>query len=317
MITRPPTGTPQSGPVSDFPFRGLAVALVTPLTAHDEVDHEALARHAAWVVEGGVDVLMPCGTTGEGATLTEEEQRGVVATCLEAVGDRVPVVAGAAANATAAACRLVRGARAEGAHGILSVTPYYNKPSQEGLFRHFSEVAAAGEGLPLILYNVPGRTSVNLAPETVLRLAELEAVAGIKESSGNVGQVMTLLRDRPPGFGVLAGDDDLALALVALGADGLVSVAANEVPGPVAELIRAALEGRLVEARAIHYRLLPLFRANFVDTNPVPVKAALELMGRMSAHLRLPLTPLAEEGETVLRQALALAGALDGTDHDE
>jgi len=299
---------------ADFPFRGLAVALVTPMTAVGEVDHGALARHAAWVVDEGVDVLMPCGTTGEGATLTPDEQRAVVATCLEAVGDDVPVVAGATANATSVACELVRSARAEGAHGILSVTPYYNKPSQEGLFRHFQKVAEAGEGLPVILYNVPGRTSVNMIPDTVLRLAELEAVVAIKESSGNVGQVMTLLRDRPAGFGVLAGDDDLALAYAALGADGLVSVAANEIPGPMAQLVWAALDGRLAEARALHYRLLSLFRANFVDTNPVPVKTALQLMGRMEAHLRLPLVPLSKTDEAVLRGALTAAGALDGED---
>lgn len=307
------TGPNPSGPFEPGGrFRGLSVALVTPFTVDRQVDESRLRAHAAAMVDGGVQVLMPCGTTGEGATLSPDEQRRVVAACLEVVGDRIPVVAGAGSNSTRIAAELVRAAAREGAHGVLSVTPYYNKPSQEGLFRHFAHLADAGGGLPIILYNVPGRTGINLRADTVLRLAEVEAVAGVKEASGDLDQVMSILRDRPPGFGVLAGDDVLTLPMAALGADGVVSVAANEAPADMAALVDAALHGRLEEARRIHYRLLPLFRANFVETNPVPVKTALEMLGRMEAHVRLPLAPMEEQSGTVLRRALVSAGLLQG-----
>lgn len=297
---------------SPNPFQGLSVALATPFDADGRVDEEALRRHAVRVVDEGVDVLMPCGTTGEGATLTPAEQRRVLALCLEAVGDRVPVVVGAGSNSTEAAAGLIRAAVEEGAHGTLCVTPYYNKPSQEGLYLHFKALADASDGLPLVLYNVPGRTGVNLLPDTVLRLAELEPVVAVKEASGNLEQIMAILRDRAPGFSVLAGDDVLALPVIALGGDGVVSVAANEAPGPMSRLVDAALDGRLDEAREIHYRLLELFQVNFVETNPVPVKAALELMGHMSARVRLPLAPLATDSRTRLEAALERAGLLEG-----
>ncbi|MEX2532040.1 MAG: 4-hydroxy-tetrahydrodipicolinate synthase [Gemmatimonadota bacterium] len=292
-------------------FRGLSVAAVTPLGPDGAVDYPGMRRHARWLADGGVDVIMPCGTTGEGATLEPEEQRRVIAACLEEVGDEIPVVAGAGTNATNHALALVRAAVEEGAHGILCVTPYYNRPSQEGLHRHFSAVSDAAGGIPVILYNVPGRTGVNMTAETALRLAELEPVVGIKEASGDLSQVMEILRNRPEGFGVLAGDDILALPLTALGGDGVVSVTANEAPGRMAALVRAALEGRMDEARRAHFELLPLFHANFIDTNPVPVKAALELMGRMDARVRLPLAPLAAKHREVLRAALESTGVLE------
>lgn len=300
------THTPTAGP--DSPLRGLSVALATPFDAEGSIDAPALRAHARRMLEGGVDVLMPCGTTGEGATLSPAEQREVLRHCLEEVGDRMAVFAGAGSNDTAATAALVRAAREEGAHGVLCVTPYYNKPSQEGLLRHYEALAEAGQGLPLVLYNVPGRTGVNLHPETVLRLAALEPIVAVKEASGDLDQIMTILRDRPEGFLVLAGDDAFALPVIALGGDGVVSVAANEVPAPMAALVAAALAGRIEEAREIHFRLLPLMRANFVDTNPVPVKRALALMGWMSDRVRLPLAPLPPAGEEVLRRAMAEAG---------
>jgi 4-hydroxy-tetrahydrodipicolinate synthase len=289
-------------------FRGLSVALATPFDTDGRVDGEGVRAHARRMADAGVDVLMPCGTTGEGATLSPAEQREVLRLCLDEVGDRVHVVAGAGSNDTAATAALVRAARDEGAHGLLCVTPYYNKPSQEGLFRHFSALAEAGGGLPLVLYNVPGRTGVNLRPETVFRLAELEPVIAVKEASGDLDQIMTILRGRPEGFGVLSGDDAFALPVIALGGDGLVSVAANEVPESMSALVHAALAGRFEEARDIHFRLLPLLRANFVDVNPVPVKRALSLLGLMSDRVRLPLAPLSDAHESVLRHAMLEAG---------
>ncbi|MEX1257002.1 MAG: 4-hydroxy-tetrahydrodipicolinate synthase [Gemmatimonadota bacterium] len=289
---------------------GLSVALVTPMTEDGSLDLPALERHVERMIEGGVDVLMPCGTTGESATLEPEEQRRIVATCVAVAAGRVPVFAGAGTNSTSGSVALARTARAEGASGLLLVTPYYNRPSQEGLRRHYETVVDAGGGLPVVLYNVPSRTGVNLRPETVFRLAELEPVVAVKEASGDLDQVMTLVRDRPEGFLVLAGDDGIALPIMALGGEGVVSVAANEVPGRMKALVSAALAGDFDRARAVHYDLLPLLRANFLESNPVPLKAALQMMGLMGPFLRGPLAPLGEESRSRLRQALADLGLL-------
>jgi 4-hydroxy-tetrahydrodipicolinate synthase len=290
---------------------GLSVAVATPMHEDGSLDLLALDRHARWLVESGVDVLMPCGTTGESATLEPDEQRQVIATCLAAADGRVPVFAGAGSNSTAYSVSLARAAKDEGADGLLLVTPYYNRPSQNGLFRHYAEVTAAGGGLPSLLYNVPNRTGVNLRPETAFRLAELEPVIGVKEASGDLDQVMTLLLDRPEGFLVLSGDDGLALAILALGAEGLVSVAANQVPDRMKAFVAAVLEGRMELARELHYALLPLMRVNFVETNPVPVKTALHLMGRMAPHVRGPLAPLAPESLAALERVLEDTGLLE------
>jgi 4-hydroxy-tetrahydrodipicolinate synthase len=292
--------------------KGLSVAVATPMEADGSLDIPGLKRHASWLVEEGVDVLMACGTTGESATLDGEEQRLVLATCIEAVAGRVPVYAGAGSNSTAKAVQFARAARAEGADGLLLVTPYYNRPSQEGLYRYYVEVAEAGQGLPVILYNVPSRTGVNLKAETTLRLAEVESIVGIKEASGDFDQIMTLLRDRPEGFLVLSGDDAVALAMMALGGEGVVSVAANEIPRWMKELVDAALSGDLVRAREIHYRLLPLMRANFIESNPVPAKTALHLMGRIGPHVRSPLAPLTPASLEALRKVLSELGLLEG-----
>lgn len=290
-------------------FRGLAVAMVTPMHPDGSVDGAALQRHVEFLVEGGVDVLVPCGTTGESATLHFREQAEVIARVVGAAGGRVPVMAGAGTNHTEDAVRLARAARDAGADALLSVGPYYNKPTQEGFYRHFREVAAATD-LPLFLYNVPGRTGSNLRPETVLRLArEVDTVAGVKEASGDLGQAATILRDRSDHFLVLAGDDEMALPVMALGGDGVVSVAGNEVPAAMKALVTAGLHGDFATARAHHFRLLSLMRANFVESNPIPVKAALALMGRMGEHLRLPLTPLEAAHRPLLERALMEAGA--------
>lgn len=299
-------------------FRGVGPALVTPMGPDGSIDLDAFSDHVAWVVDEGVHFVVPCGTTGESATLEPAEQAAVIRRCVEVVGGRVPVVAGAGTNATRDAERLAAAAAEAGADAILTVSPYYNRPSQEGIFRHYQRVAAAG-GIPLVVYNVPGRTGSNILPTTVFRLyEEVEQVVGVKEAAGDVEQAMTLLRDRPDGMVVLSGDDSVLLPLVLLGAEGGISVAANEVPAAIARMVERALGAgtanasptALAEARTLHERLLPLMRANFVDTNPVPVKAALEMMGRGPAHYRLPLSPLADEQRAALRTALRAAGVV-------
>lgn len=288
-------------------FRGVGVALVTPFDADGGLDLDAFAEHANQMIDGGVDYLVPCGTTGESATMTAAEQVEVIRTAVRVSNGRVPVVAGAGANATAEAVARSRAAAKAGADGILSVAPYYNKPPQEGLFRHFEAVAAATD-LPVVLYNVPGRTSSNILPETVLRLAEIPNVVAIKEASGDLEQMGTILRDRPDGFLVLSGDDELTLPMIAVGAEGLISVVANEAPSEITELVHAALEGDLDRARALHYRLMELMRCNFVETNPIPVKTAVEMLGGPAAHFRSPLVPLSAGARERLQAALDGSG---------
>lgn len=288
-------------------FAGTGVALVTPFTADGAVDHEALAAHVDLVLRGGVDVLVPCGTTGESATLSPLEQEAVVRTTVAAAGDRAPVLAGAGGNDTAEVVRRARAARAAGADGVLSVVPYYNKPPQEGLRRHFETVVEEG-GLPVVLYDVPSRTACSLAPETVLRLAEHPGVVGIKEASGDLTRVSTLVRHRPEGFLVLSGDDELTLPLIALGGDGVISVVANVAPLLFSSLVCAARLDDLETARALHSRLLDLMRAHFHETNPIGVKTAVELLGGAPARLRLPLVAASAATRALLIDALATAG---------
>lgn len=291
-------------------FRGTGPALVTPMTADGAVDLEAFGRHVEWVIEQGVDVLVPCGTTGESATLTPDEQASVIRRAVEVAGGRVPVLAGAGGNDTRVVAALARAAAEAGADGVLTVTPYYNKPTADGLVAHYRAVAEAA-GVPVILYNVPGRTALNVPAPLTLRIArEVPAVVGVKEASGDLAQITSLLATRPAGFVVLSGDDELTLPMLALGADGVISVAANEVPGPMASLTRSGLDGRFDRARSLHERLLPLMRANFVETNPIPVKTALEIMGHGPAHFRLPLVPMTAAGRERLEQALREAEVL-------
>lgn len=294
-------------------FRGVGPALVTPMTEDGSVDLDAFADHVAFALEAGVDFLVPCGTTGESATLTPAEQEAVIRRCVEVAGGRVPVLAGAGSNDTRVATELARNAAKAGADGVLVVTPYYNKPGFDGLVLHYRSVARAG--LPIILYNVPGRTGSNVGPELVLGIAgKVPEVVGVKESSGDMDPIMTLVQSAPDGFQVLSGDDHLGMAAACLGAQGLISVVANEAPAQTAELWRRAEAGRLAEARELHYRLLPLMRANFVESNPGPVKAALALLGRMREHARPPLAPVRPETREVLRAALAHLGATNPQD---
>ncbi len=285
-------------------FRGCGTALVTPFTDRSEVDVPSLRALVEWQMAEGIDLLVPCGSTGEAQTLADGERELVVRTVVEAAAGRVPVMAGATSNDTARAVEEARRMCRAGADYILTATPYYNRPTQEGLYRHFMAVADAS-ARPVCLYNVPGRTAINLTAEVALRLAEHTNVMGIKEASGDLRQIMDILSGRPAGFAVLSGDDWLALPIIAMGGDGLISVTSNEVPGPMAELVRLALAQDLDRARECHNTLLPLMDANFIETNPVPVKAALNLMGRISDVLRLPLLPALPATRAALSAALA------------
>jgi 4-hydroxy-tetrahydrodipicolinate synthase len=290
-------------------FAGAGTALVTPFTREGALDEAALRRLVRRQVEGGIDLLVPCGTTGESATLSSDEQVRVIELTVEEVRGRVPVLAGAGGNDTRAVVEKTRRAVAAGASGVLSVGPYYNKPTPEGYYRHFSAIAESST-VPVVVYNVPGRTGSNIDVKTQLRLAEHPNVAGVKEASGNLGQVMELLRDRPAGFEVLSGDDAYTLAFMALGAEGVISVAANQVPGPMHELTAACRRGDFVEARRVHNGLLRLMNVNFVESNPIPVKASLALMGLCEESFRLPLCPPTEATRAALKTVLGELGLL-------
>lgn len=288
-------------------FAGAGVALVTPFTRDEALDEAALRRLVRRQVAEGIDVLVPCGTTGESATLSEVEQERVIVITLEESGGKVPVLAGAGSNDTQAAIGKTRRACALGAHGILSVGPYYNKPTPAGYYRHFAAIADAST-VPVVVYNVPGRTGSNIDPATLLRLAAHPNIAGVKEASGSLGQIMEILRDRPRGFEVLSGDDAVTLPLMACGADGVISVCANQVPGEMRELTLACSRGDFEAARSIHYRLLKLMNANFVESNPIPVKASLAMMGLCGATFRSPLAPPSDRTRELLREALTDLG---------
>ncbi|MBI4322164.1 MAG: 4-hydroxy-tetrahydrodipicolinate synthase [Chloroflexi bacterium] len=289
-------------------FNGSFVALITPFR-DGRVDEKALRELVEFQIAGGTNGLVPCGTTGESATMTEAEDELVIKTVVETARGRVPVVAGTGSNDTRKAIEYTRMAQRVGADGALLVTPYYNKPTQEGLFLHFQAVARA-TGLPLILYNVPGRTSVNLLPDTVARLAQIENVVGIKEACGNVEQISTVVKLCGPDFAVLSGDDALTLPILAVGGVGVISVAANVAPKPVADLCAAFLSGDVKRAQELHYQLFDLFRAMFYETNPIPVKTAAGLMGLCSGEMRLPLCPMAEGNQRKLKEVLSVFGLL-------
>ena len=289
------------------PLQGCGTALVTPFTPDGEVDFPALRALVDWQIAEGIDFLVPCGSTGEAQTLNEGERERVVASVIEVAGGRVPVMAGATSNDTARAVDETRRMCRLGADYILSATPYYNRPTQDGLYRHFAAVADASDK-PVCLYNVPGRTAVNLRPQVAVRLAEHPNIVGIKEASGDLRQIMEIIRLRPEGFSVLSGDDWMTLPLITAGGDGLISVTSNEVPAPMTAFVHLALSGDLDWSREWHYRLLPLMDANFLETNPAPVKAALALMGRIGNVLRLPLVPVSDATCAALREALVGAG---------
>jgi len=290
-------------------FRGAGTALVTPFTRKGELDEAAMRRLVKRQVEGGIDFLVPCGTTGETPTLSSAEQERVVTLTLEEAAGRVPVLAGAGSNDTRKACEQARTMAGLGARGVLSVGPYYNKPTPEGFLRHFSAVADASP-VPVVVYNMPGRTGSNIDAKTLLRIAEHPNVAAVKEASGSLGQIMEILRDRPQGFGVLSGDDAFTLAVMAHGGEGVISVVSNQVPREMHELAAAALRGDFAEARRIHDRLLELMNLNFVESNPIPVKASLALLGLCEETFRLPLCPPRETTREALRGALRGLGLL-------
>jgi 4-hydroxy-tetrahydrodipicolinate synthase len=291
------------------PISGSIVALVTPMHDDGSVDFDALRRLIDWHVAEGTDCIGVVGTTGESPTLAVAEHCEVIRVAVEHTARRVPVMAGAGANSTAEAIELTRYAKQVGADCTLQVVPYYNKPTQEGLYRHFRAVAEAVD-LPLVLYNVPGRTVADLLHDTVLRLAQVPGVVGIKEATGNIERAAWLLREAPRGFAVYSGDDPTAVALMLLGGHGNVSVTANVAPRAMRELCAAAIAGDAKRAAEIHLRLLPLHKLLFVEPNPVPVKWALARLGRCGGALRLPLLPLSDAAQAPLERALREAGLL-------
>ena len=288
---------------------GCGTALVTPFAAGGAVDAAALRGLVEWQIGEGTHFLVPCGSTGEAATLTPAEHRRVVEIVVEHAAGRVPVMAGAGANDTARAIALSKQMRAAGATHLLHVSPMYNKPPQRGIEAHFRAVAAAVD-LPIVLYNVPGRTASNVEAATTLRLAEVENIVAVKEASGSLAQIDEIIRERPDGFAVLSGDDALTLAVMAHGGDGVISVVSNATPRLMADLVSHALAGDFAAAREVHRRLAPWMSAAFVEANPLPVKAALAAMDRIENVLRLPLVPLAGASETPILAALTQAGAL-------
>ncbi|MBW2302671.1 MAG: 4-hydroxy-tetrahydrodipicolinate synthase [Deltaproteobacteria bacterium] len=283
-------------------FQGSIVAIVTPFK-NGKVDEDAYRELIEFQIENGTSAIVPCGTTGESATLSVEEHCHVIDIAVDAVNKRIPVIAGTGGNSTREAIELTEHAKKAGADATLQVTPYYNKPTQEGLFQHYAAIAKAVP-LPQVLYNVPGRTSVNMLPETVARLAELPEVVAVKEASGNLGQMAEIVRLAGDNITLLSGDDNLTLPVLAIGGKGVISVVANIVPRENADMVQAWLDGEVEKARELYYRLLPLCRAMFFETNPIPVKTAAALMGKIDAEMRLPLFPMAPANLERLKSVL-------------
>jgi 4-hydroxy-tetrahydrodipicolinate synthase len=293
-------------------FTGCGTAMVTPFRQDGSLDEAALRRLIQRQLAADIDFLVPCGTTGESPTLTHEEHLKVVEITVELAKGRVPILAGAGGYNTAEVIALARELAAIGVDGILSVTPYYNKPTQEGLYQHYRAIADAAR-LPIILYSVLGRTGVNVEPATVKRLAEIENIVGIKEASGNISQMAAILNAVPEDFLVLSGDDAITLPLIALGGVGVISVASNEIPAEMARLTQLAVQGDFRAAREIHRRFLPLMEVNFIESNPIPVKAALSEMGLLEPVWRLPLVPPRAENQARIARVLVSLGLLEKT----
>ena len=289
-------------------FSGVLTALVTPFR-DGTVDEAALRELVEWQIGAGIDGLVPCGSTGEAATLSHPEHRRVVEIVVEATRGRVPVVAGTGSNNTREAVELTRHARDAGADAALLISPYYNKPTQEGIVLHYAEIARE-TGFPLVVYNIPGRTGSNLLPATLARLADLDHVVGVKEACGDLAQIAEVIAQCPADFAVLSGDDALSLPLLALGGQGVISTSSNVAPSEMVALLRAFESGDLAAAQRAHYTLLPLFEALFCETNPIPVKAALALLGRCGPEIRLPLTPLSQAPREALQGVLKELGLL-------
>jgi 4-hydroxy-tetrahydrodipicolinate synthase len=287
---------------------GCGTALVTPFRGDGTIDEPALVRLVSSQIEAGIDFLIPCGTTGEASTLNEAEWLRVIELTVETVAGRVPVFGGCTHNATSeAVAKAKKLAKVPGLTGILTANPFYNRPGQEGQYQHFRAIAEAVE-LPILLYNIPSRTGVNLEPATVLRLAEVRNIIGIKESSGNIGQITELITQVPKGFSVLSGDDGMTLPVIALGGVGLVSVASNAIPAQMAQMVREAMTGDWAAARAINGKYLRLMQAHFCEPSPAPVKAVLALMGQIEETLRLPMVPVTAATRQKLQALLSELG---------
>jgi 4-hydroxy-tetrahydrodipicolinate synthase len=291
------------------PLHGCGTALVTPFKKDGSVDEKALRALVDWQIEEGIHFLVPCGSTGEAATLTNEEHIRVVAVVAEQAAGRVPVLAGLNQNDTAAAVRFAKKIEAVGPSHMMVVGPPYNRPPQRGFIAHYEKIADA-IGIPVVIYNVPGRTGSNILAKTTLALAEHENIVAVKEASGNMDQILQVILHRPEGFSVLSGDDPLTVPVMALGGDGIVSVVSNAVPGPMSQLTEAMDKGDLACARKLMKSLQPIMITGFSESNPMPMKAAMSMLGRMEDVLRLPLVPLADEHREPLREALRAAGAL-------
>lgn len=290
-------------------LHGCGTALVTPFGTDGSLDEKALRALVDWQIEQGIHFLVPCGSTGEAATLSDQEHLRVVSVVVEQCAGRVPVVAGLNQNDTAAAVRFARQIAAEGPSHLMVVGPPYNRPPQRGFVAHFERIADAVE-VPVVVYNVPGRTGSNILARTTLQLAEHPNIVGVKEASGNMEQILQVILHRPEGFSVLSGDDNLTVPVMAWGGDGVVSVVSNAVPKPMSELTEAMRRGDLAAARKLTRALQPIWVAGFVESNPIPIKAAMHMLGRMEDVVRLPLVLLAEEHRETVRQALRAAGAL-------
>jgi 4-hydroxy-tetrahydrodipicolinate synthase len=283
-------------------FKGSMVAIVTPFK-NGKVDEKALGDLIEFQIKNGTDVIVPCGTTGESATLSHEEHRRVVEFTVKTVNKRVPVVAGAGSNSTTETIDLTNYAKKAGADGVLLITPYYNKPTQEGLYQHFKKVTESVD-IPVILYNVPGRTSVNMLPSTVARLRTIKNIVGIKEATGDLKQISELIRLCGRDFDVISGDDFTTLPMLAIGGVGAISVTANIVPGDAAAMFDAFFSGKMEEALKCHYKMEPLHSLMFIETNPIPVKTSLALMGKINEEFRLPLCSMADANKEKLKKAL-------------
>ncbi|MBI9102359.1 MAG: 4-hydroxy-tetrahydrodipicolinate synthase [Spirochaetales bacterium] len=284
-------------------LQGVFTALLTPFNTDGSVDEKALRDLVETQIAKGISGLVPVGTTGESPTLTHDEHHRVIEIVIEQANKRVPIIAGTGSNATAEAVDLTKNAKKAGADYSLQVAPYYNKPSQEGFYRHFAAVADQAD-LPLIIYNIPGRTGKNIENATMFRLAEHPNIVGVKEASGNINQMMDVINGTPDDFSVLSGDDGMGLPMIACGGDGIVSVASNLIPDRMEALVKAALEGNIDLARKLHYELAPLFKSMFIDTNPVPVKYAMAKMGAMAEIYRLPLCAMSEENKAIVDSVL-------------
>jgi len=287
-------------------FEGAFVAIVTPFK-NGKVDETALRALIGYQISGGANGIVPCGTTGESATLSHEEHDQVIRIAVEACKGKVPVLAGTGSNSTQEAIKLTQHAQAAGADGSLQITPYYNKPSQEGLYQHFSTIAADTD-LPIILYNVPSRTSVNMCPETVVRLAKIKNIVGVKEASGSLQAISEIIDLCGKDFTVLSGDDPLLWPILAVGGRGVISVSANILPGKVAAMCQAAANGDMAKARSLHYEMREINDVLFIDTNPVPVKAALHLMGKIEKEVRAPLVTLSSSHLESVKEVLKKHG---------